>query len=188
MRRLYNSCVYRRFRCRISTGQTTTRWDYSTLSWVDTGTRNLLSTNNYEFVRQMDYALQSDREISLQDVTDSTTRGGERRDKLDANERAQDLLQNELDLPLDERRDGRTDRVIKGEVQVLQAAHDGFQNAYNDEVERASRRADYLNYVMIRGTNWEQKPTTTFGECREVQMVSKHYDSWTTLHRKANAT
>ena len=49
-------------------------------------TRNFLSINNYEFVRQMDYALQSDREVSLQDVTDSTTRERERRDELDANE------------------------------------------------------------------------------------------------------
>ena len=45
-------------------GQTPTtyslRWNYSTLLQE---TRNFLSISNYEFIRQMDYALQSDREI-----------------------------------------------------------------------------------------------------------------------------
>ena len=62
--------------------------------WIQE-TSNFLSINNYELARQMDCALQSDREISLQEVTDSTTRGRERREDLTANERALDLLQDE---------------------------------------------------------------------------------------------
>ena len=46
--------------------------------WIQE-TRNFLSIN-YEFIRQMDYALQSDREISLQDVTNSTTGDGQMRE------------------------------------------------------------------------------------------------------------
>ena len=55
-------------------------------------TRNFLSINNYEFVRQMDYSLQSDAEVTLRDVAESTTRGRERRQALDVNEDAQDTL------------------------------------------------------------------------------------------------
>ena len=62
--------------------------------------RNFLSINNYEFIRQMDYALQSDLEVTLRDVTDSTPVGGERRNALTVNETAQDDLYRELDLPL----------------------------------------------------------------------------------------
>ena len=53
--------------------------------WIQE-TRNFLSINNYEFVRQMDYSLQSDQEVSLQDVTNSTREGGRRRDLLEDNE------------------------------------------------------------------------------------------------------
>ena len=45
--------------------------------WIQE-TRNFLSINNYEFVRQMDYSLQSDCEVTLQDVTNSTSEGGRR--------------------------------------------------------------------------------------------------------------
>ena len=71
--------------------------------------RNFLSINNYEFIRQMDYSLQSDVEVTLRDVTDSTTIGAERRNALTVNENAQDELYRELELPLNERADvGRT--------------------------------------------------------------------------------
>ena len=64
--------------------------------WIQE-TRNFLSINNYEFVRQMDYSLQSDVEVSLQDVTNSTREGGRRRDALDDNERwTRQTLQREL--------------------------------------------------------------------------------------------
>ena len=56
--------------------------------WIQE-TRNFLSINNYEFVRQMEYSLQSDREVSLQDVTNSTREGGRRRDLLDDSETGQ---------------------------------------------------------------------------------------------------
>ena len=59
--------------------------------WIQE-TRNFLSINNYEFVRQMDYSLQSDAEVSLQDVTNSTREGGRRRDALDDNENAMDKM------------------------------------------------------------------------------------------------
>ena len=63
--------------------------------WIQE-TRNFLSINNYEFVRQMDYSLQSDHEVSLQDVTNSTREGGRRRDLLDDNETGQEELRREL--------------------------------------------------------------------------------------------
>ena len=66
--------------------------------WIQE-TRNFLSINNYEFVRQMDYSLQSDHEVSLQDVTNSTREGGRRRDLLDDNETGQEELRRELALP-----------------------------------------------------------------------------------------
>ena len=75
--------------------------------WIQE-TRNFLSINNYEFVRQMDYSLQSDTEVSLQDITNSTRIGRERRDALDVNEEAQDTLNAEYDLPLRERESSRT--------------------------------------------------------------------------------
>ena len=59
--------------------------------WIQE-TRNFLSINDYEFVRQMDYSLQSDTEVSLQDVTTSTREGGRRRDALDDNETGQEEL------------------------------------------------------------------------------------------------
>ena len=119
--------------------------------WIQE-TRKFLSINNYEFIRQMDYALQSDREISLQDVTDSTTRGGERRDAMSANERAQDQLREELDLPPADRRAGRTNAVIQNELDVLRDAYPALETAYNDKLDRVSRGGDYLNYVLIHGT------------------------------------
>ena len=80
--------------------------------WIQE-TRNFLSINNYEFVRQMDYSLQSDREVSLQDVTNSTREGGRRRDRLDDNENGQADLRRELEIPLDERADEhRTDEAL----------------------------------------------------------------------------
>ena len=72
--------------------------------WIQE-TRNFLGINNYEFVRPMDYSLQSDHEVSLQDVTNSTREGGRRRDLLDDNETGQEELRRELALPLDERVD-----------------------------------------------------------------------------------
>ena len=72
--------------------------------WIQE-TRNFLSINNYEFVRQMDYSLQSDQEVSLQDVTNSTREGGRRRDLLDENENGQAELRRELEIPEEERED-----------------------------------------------------------------------------------
>ena len=59
--------------------------------WIQE-TRNFLSMNNYDFVRQMDYSLQSDAEVSLQDDPNSTREGGRRRDALDVNEAGQNDL------------------------------------------------------------------------------------------------
>ena len=53
--------------------------------WIQE-TRNFLSINNYEFARQMDYSLQSDHEVSLQDVTNCIREGGRRRELLDDND------------------------------------------------------------------------------------------------------
>ena len=63
----------------------------------------------------MDYSLQSDAEVSLQDVTNSTREGGRRRDAIDINETGQDDLRRELAIPVDERDVGRTNDVIERE-------------------------------------------------------------------------
>ena len=95
--------------------------------WIQE-TRNFLSINNYEFVRQMDYSLQSDREVSLQDVTNSTREGGRQRDVLDANENGQDELRRELALPVDERaHDTRTNAAIERELANLRRDHLNLQ-------------------------------------------------------------
>ena len=80
--------------------------------WIQE-TRNFLSINSYEFVRQMDYSLQSDLEVSLQDVTNSTRQGERRREALDVNEAGQDDLRQELAVPIDERDAGRANDVIE---------------------------------------------------------------------------
>ena len=72
--------------------------------WIQE-TRNFLSINNYEFVRQMDYALHSDHEVSLQDVTNSTREGERRRERLDDNENGQADLRRELETPEADRDD-----------------------------------------------------------------------------------
>ena len=101
----------------------------------------------------MDYPLQLDREVTLQDVTNSTTVGRERRDALDVNEEAQDTLNREYDLPLAERADpGRTNAVIEGEIDVLRNQHVPLQRAYDEWQDRLERGGDYLNYVLIHGT------------------------------------
>ena len=119
--------------------------------WIQE-TRNFLSINNYEFVRQMDYSLQSDAEVSLQDVTNSTREGGRRREALDANETGQDNLQRELALPVDEREPGRTNAIVERELGALRRAHDDLQREYDEWVDRLERGGDYLNYVLIHGT------------------------------------
>ena len=82
--------------------------------WIQE-TRNFLSINNYEFIRQMDYSLQSDAEVTLRDVTESTTRGRERREALDVNEEAQDTLNRELDTRPADRELDETDAAIERE-------------------------------------------------------------------------
>ena len=119
--------------------------------WIQE-TRNFLSINNYEFVRQMDYSLQSDTEITIQDVTISTTRGGERREALDRNEEGQDALNRELALRLGEQREGRTDEVINQELTDLRTDHDRLQRLYDEQEDRVVRGGDYLNYVLKLGT------------------------------------
>ena len=144
--------------------------------WIQE-TRNFLSINNYEFTRQLDLALQSDGEVTLPDVTNSTRIGRERRDALDANEEAQDTLNREYDTPLAERADpGRTNDVIEGELDVLRNLHRPLQQAYDEWQDRLERGGDYLNYVLIHGTSLAQRPTTTFVDYREVQTALKHYD------------
>ena len=107
--------------------------------WIQE-TRNFLSINNYEFIRQMDLSLQSDGEVTLQDVTNSTRVGRERRDTLDVNENAQDTLNREYDLPLGERADpGRTNDVIEGELDVLRNQHVPLQQAYDEWQDRLER-------------------------------------------------
>ena len=108
--------------------------------WVQE-TRNFLSINNYEFIRQMDYSLQSDREVTLQDVTNSTRIGRERRDALDVNEEAQDTLNREYDTPLAERDDaGRTNVVCEGELDVVRNQHIPLQQAYDEWLDRLEER------------------------------------------------
>ena len=107
--------------------------------WIQE-TRNFLSINNYEFVRQMDYSLQSDAEVSLQDVTNSTREGGRRREALDANETRQDELQRELDLHVDDREPGRTNAVVERELAALRRAHGELQQEYDEWVDRLERR------------------------------------------------
>ena len=87
----------------------------------------------------MDYALQSDREVSLQDVTNSTTRGRGVRDDLDANERAQDGLQDELTTPPAERAARRTNASITAELDVLQNNRNRLEGDYNNVQDRVSR-------------------------------------------------
>ena len=58
----------------------------------------------------------------------------------------------ELATPPVERATGRTDQVIRAELQALQDDHNRLQAAYNDVQERVFREGDYLNYVMIHGT------------------------------------
>ena len=101
----------------------------------------------------MDLSLQSDVEVTLQDVTNSTRVGRERRDALDVNENAQDTLQREYDSPLAERADeGRTTDIIEGEIDVLRNQHVPLQQAYDEWQDRLERGGDYLNYVLIHGT------------------------------------
>ena len=121
--------------------------------WIQE-TCNFLSINNYEFVRHMDYSLQSDREVSLQDVTNSTTReGGRRRDLLDDNETGQAELLRELEVPEDERVDEtRTDEAIERALDTLRRDHVNLQRDYDEWVDRLERGGDYLNYVLIHGT------------------------------------
>ena len=119
--------------------------------WIQE-TRNFLSINNYEFVRrQMDYSLQSDTEVTLQDVTNSTRVGGERREALDANERGQDDLNRELAAPEGERLAGRDNATVEGELDALRRDHDDLQREC-EWLERVERGGDYLNYTLIHGT------------------------------------
>ena len=120
--------------------------------WIQE-TRNFLSINNYEFVRQMDYSLQSDREVSLQDVTNSTREGGRRRDLLDDNETGQADLRRELEVPEDERvNETRTDETTQRALATLQQDHIILQRDYDEWVDRLERGGDYLSYVLIHGT------------------------------------
>ena len=103
--------------------------------WIQE-TRNFLSINNYEFVRQMDYSLQSDAEVSLQDVTNSTRERGRRREALDVSETGQDDLRQELAIPVDERDAGRTNAVIERELANLRRDHADLQREYDEWVDR----------------------------------------------------
>ena len=117
--------------------------------WIQE-TRDFLSINNYELVRQMDYSLQSDREVSLQDVTNSTREGGRRRDLLDDNETGQDELRRELALPIDETADDtRTNAAIERKLANLRRDRLNLQRDYDEWVDRLERGGDYLNYVLI---------------------------------------
>ena len=95
-----------------------TVFDGTTPQWIQE-TRNFVSINNYEFVRQVDYSLQSDAEVSLQDVTNTTREGGRRREALDVNETGQDDLRQELAIPIDERDVGLANAVIERELANL---------------------------------------------------------------------
>ena len=147
--------------------------------WIQE-TRNFLSINNYEFVRQMDYSLQSDHEVSLQDVTNSTREGGRRRDLLEDNENGQTELRRELEIPLDERADEhRTDEALNRQLATLQRDHIDLQRDYDEWVDRLERGGDYLNYVLIHGTKLGTEANNYirgFDDCREAQMALKHYD------------
>ena len=101
----------------------------------------------------MDYSLQSDHEVSLQDVTNSTREGGRRRDLLDDSETGQAELRRQLAQPEDERVDeARTDEAIERELANLRRDHIHLQRDYDEWVDRLERGGDYLNYVLIHGT------------------------------------
>ena len=120
--------------------------------WIQE-TRNFLSIDNYEFVRQMDYSLQSDHEVSLYDVTNSTREGGRRRERLEDNENGQAELRRELEIPEDERADEhRTDEALNRQLATLQRDHTDLQRDYDEWVDRLERGGDYLNYVLTHGT------------------------------------
>ena len=126
-------------------------------------------------LRQMDYSLQSDAEVTLQDVTESTTIGRERRDALNVSEEAQDTLNRGYDLRPAQRAAGRTDEVIEREIDVLRTDHERLQRDYDDWMDRVPRGGDYLNYVLTHGTklgtetnNYRRLPRSTNG--------FKHYD------------
>ena len=108
--------------------------------WIQE-TRNFLSINNYEFVRQMDHSLQSDREVSLQDVTNSTREGGRRRERLDDNENGQAELRRELEIPEDERADeNHTDEALNRQLETLQRDHIDLQRDYDECRSTRERR------------------------------------------------
>ena len=101
----------------------------------------------------MDYALQSDQEVSLQDVTNSTREGERRRECLDDNENGQADLRRELEIPEADRDDEhRTDEALNRQLATLQRDHIALQRDYDEWVDRLERGGDYLNYVLIHGT------------------------------------
>ena len=104
-----------------------TLFDGTTPPFQTQEVRNFLSISNYELVRQMDYSLQSDTEVTLQDITNSTRVGRERREALDVNEAGQDDLNRELATPERERGAGRDNDTIERELEALRTAHDDLQ-------------------------------------------------------------
>ena len=84
-------------------------------------------------------------------------RSGYRR-LLDDNETEQADLRRELQVPQDEREDeARTDEVLQRLLRTLEQAHVQLQRDYDDCVDRLERGGDYLNYVLIHGTNTAEK-------------------------------
>ena len=63
------------------------------------------------------------------------------------------------------------DDAIQAELVVLRTAHNNLQGLYDDVLDRVEGGGDYLNYVLIQGTKRVQKPTTTFGDFKEVQTI-----------------
>ena len=99
---------------------------------------------------------------------------------MNTNERAQDLLRDEMDLPPADRRVGRTNVVIQGEIDVLQNAYPALETAYNKILGRVSCGGDYLNCVLTHGTKLGteannyvcrlQRSTNGFEELRRLRL------------------
>ena len=83
-------------------------------------THNFLSINSYKFIQQLDFALQSDQEITIEEVTTTTEVGAARTTEMVANTEAIETLQAERVTPEGERPADRDDATIDDEIAVLQ--------------------------------------------------------------------
>ena len=69
---------------------------------MDARHQNFLSINSYEFTQQLNFALQSDQEIALEDVTATTEVGAARTTDMVGNTEALVALQTERATPVND--------------------------------------------------------------------------------------